>query len=81
MTVSSFMKSGTIQYDVMPEIYGSDIDAHAITLAKENAIKAGVDDCIQFETKSCFDIKLPIPSYLNFEALKDDSFKASSVCQ
>ncbi len=48
-----------IQYDVMPEIYGSDIDAHAITLAKENAIKAGVDDCIQFETKSCFDIKLP----------------------
>ena len=48
-----------IKYDVMPEIYGSDIDAEAIALAKENAIKAGVDDCIQFEVKSCFDLKLP----------------------
>mgnify|MGYP005767922561 FL=1 len=48
-----------IQYDVTPEIYGSDIDPHTISLAKENAIKAGVDDCIQFDVKSCLDVKLP----------------------
>ena len=38
-----------INYDVMPEIYGSDIDPDAIELAKANAEKAGVDDCIRFE--------------------------------
>mgnify|MGYP002510807968 FL=1 len=48
-----------IQYDVMPEIYGSDIDADAIALAKQNAEKAGVDDCIHFDVKSSFDLKLP----------------------
>lgn len=48
-----------IDYNIMPEIYGSDIDAEAIEVAKENAIKAGVDDCIQFDVKSCADISLP----------------------
>lgn len=48
-----------IQYDVTPEIYGSDIDSQAIALAEENAVKAGVDDCIQFEVKSSRHVKLP----------------------
>lgn len=48
-----------INYDEMPQIYGSDIDGDAIALAKENAIKAGVDDCIQFDVLPCQDIKLP----------------------
>ena len=48
-----------IQYDVTPEIYGSDIDSQAIALAKENAVKAGVDDCIQFEVKNYSHVKLP----------------------
>ena len=48
-----------IDYDAMPQIYGSDIDPAAIALAKENAEKAGVDDCITFETKPCQEIILP----------------------
>ena len=32
-----------IDYDCMPEIYGSDIDPAAIELAKSNAELAGVD--------------------------------------
>ncbi len=48
-----------IDYDCMPQIYGSDIDPDAILLAKENAEKAGVDDCITFETKASQDITLP----------------------
>ncbi len=48
-----------IDYDVMPEIYGSDLDAAAIEVAKDNAEKAGVDDCITFEIKPCQDISLP----------------------
>lgn len=48
-----------INYDVMPEIYGSDIDPDAIELAKANAEKAGVDDCITFEVKPCQEIVLP----------------------
>ena len=34
-----------------PEIYGSDIDAKAIEIAKANAKLAGVDDYIRFEVK------------------------------
>ncbi len=34
-----------------PMIFGSDNDESVIKIAKENAIKAGVDDSIQFETK------------------------------
>ncbi len=48
-----------IDYDVTPEIYGSDIDPAAIALAKENAEKAGVDDCITFEVKPSQEITLP----------------------
>lgn len=48
----------SIDYNYMPQIYGSDIDSDAIEIAKENAQKAGVDDCITFETKACQDIKL-----------------------
>lgn len=47
-----------INYDVTPEIYGSDIDPEAIALAKQNAVKAGVDDCITFEVKPCDEITL-----------------------
>ena len=48
-----------IAYDVMPEIYGSDLDAAAIEVAKQNAEKAGVDDCITFEVKPCEKVTLP----------------------
>lgn len=48
-----------IDYDCMPKLYGSDIDSDAIELAKQNAIKAGVDDCITFEVKPCQEITLP----------------------
>ena len=48
-----------IDYDVMPEIYGSDIDPAAIELAKANAELAGVDDCITFEVKPSQEIVLP----------------------
>ena len=42
-----------IDYDCMPVIYGSDIDADAIELARDNAVKAGVDDCVHFSIKPC----------------------------
>lgn len=48
-----------IDYDCMPEIYGSDVDAGAIAVAKANAEKAGVDDCITFQVKSSQDMTLP----------------------
>lgn len=48
-----------IDYDSMPQIYGSDIDEGAIAVAKANAEKAGVDDCITFEVKSSQEITLP----------------------
>ena len=47
-----------IDYDVMPQIYGSDIDPEAIAVAKENAEKAGVDDCITFEVRPAQEAKL-----------------------
>ena len=42
-----------INYDCMPVIYGSDIDEDAIELARDNAVKAGVDDCVHFSVKPC----------------------------
>ena len=48
-----------IDYDAMPQIYGSDIDPAAIAIAKENAEKSAVDDCITIETKTCQEIILP----------------------
>lgn len=47
-----------INVDFQPEIYGYDIDSKAIEISKNNAKKAGVDDCIRFETKSIKDLKL-----------------------
>lgn len=38
-----------IDYDIDLKIYGSDINAHAIEIAKVNAENAGVDDCITFK--------------------------------
>jgi len=42
-----------------PLIFGSDIDPSAIELARSNAIKAGVDDCIIFEHRPLDQISLP----------------------
>lgn len=48
-----------IDYDFMPKIYGSDINAHAIEIAKVNAENAGVDDCIEFNQIPFNKLKLP----------------------
>ncbi len=48
-----------INVDFTPEIFGSDIDSQSIALAKYNAKKAGVDDCIIFEEKPLKDVSLP----------------------
>ncbi len=45
-----------INNDIVPKIYGSDIDPNAIEIAKANAEKAGVDDCIEFSVKSFEDV-------------------------
>ncbi|MFV0520607.1 MAG: class I SAM-dependent RNA methyltransferase [Lachnospirales bacterium] len=44
--------------DFVPEIYGYDIDEEAIEIAKENAIKAGVEDCITFKVQSMKDLQV-----------------------
>lgn len=48
-----------IDYNFVPKIYGSDINAHAIEIAKANAENAGVDDCIIFEQIPFNKLKLP----------------------
>lgn len=40
---------GEIRYDADIRIQASDIDKRAIEAARENAIEAGVDDCIRFQ--------------------------------
>jgi putative N6-adenine-specific DNA methylase len=45
--------------DAEPVIFGSDIDPSAVELAMANAEKAGVDDCIRFETKPLNEVTLP----------------------
>lgn len=47
-----------IDVNFKPEIYASDIDPKAIEMAKHNAVNAGVDDCIRFETKPFKDVTL-----------------------
>ena len=47
-----------INVDFTPEIFGSDINPKAIEMAKHNAVNAGVDDCIRFETKPFNEITL-----------------------
>lgn len=48
-----------IDYDAPLEIYGSDINAHAVEIAKVNAENAGVDDCIKFKQIPFNKLKLP----------------------
>lgn len=40
-----------INYDIYPDINASDIDKEAVELTKQNAIKAGVGDCIKATIK------------------------------
>ncbi len=47
-----------VDYDFMPKIYGSDMDEEAIEVAKDNAVKAGVDDCIEFSVMPFEKVKL-----------------------
>lgn len=44
-------------------IHGSDIDRHTIAVARENAVEAGVDDCITFFVKSVHKTVLPATGY------------------
>ncbi|MCL2852109.1 MAG: class I SAM-dependent RNA methyltransferase [Defluviitaleaceae bacterium] len=48
-----------ISYDTEPQIYGYDIDPNVIELAKANAAKAGVDDCITFGASPLGKLSLP----------------------
>lgn len=47
-----------IKYDTSLNILASDISPQAIELAKNNALEAGVDDCITFETKPVSQLNL-----------------------
>lgn len=40
-----------IMYDKEYKIFGYDMDNRVITIARQNAVKAGVDDCIHFQTQ------------------------------
>lgn len=48
-----------IDVGLQPQIYASDHDPHAVALAKRNAEKAGVDDCILFDVLPMKDCILP----------------------
>jgi putative N6-adenine-specific DNA methylase len=48
-----------IRTDTEPLIFGADIDPDAVALARANAEKAGVDDCIRFETRPLSQTELP----------------------
>lgn len=45
-----------IIYDKKFNIFGYDIDSKIIPIARQNAVKAGVDDCIHFQTQSVTDL-------------------------
>lgn len=52
-----------IDLDSEIKIYASDVSERAIKIARENAIEAGVDDCIEFFVKDVQQIKEPICPY------------------
>jgi len=47
-----------IRQDVQLKIFASDIDSKAIELAQNNALEAGVDDCIQFSVQPLSEIRI-----------------------
>ena len=49
----------SINNEIEPLIFGSDIDPAVVELAYANAVEAGVDDCIRFEQKPLNEITLP----------------------
>ncbi len=51
-----------IDYETELTIYGSDIDGKAVAAARENAIAAGVDDCIRFRRLDVRDFRAEAPS-------------------
>ncbi|NLI89714.1 MAG: class I SAM-dependent RNA methyltransferase [Epulopiscium sp.] len=53
----------SIDLDTKLSIHASDIDRHGISVAKENAASAGVDDCISFFVKSVHKSQLPRYNY------------------
>lgn len=50
-----------INYDIYPDINASDIDKEAVELTKQNAIKAGVGDCIKATVKDARKLYFPQP--------------------
>jgi len=50
-----------IDYDTELKIYASDKDPRMIEIAKENAIDAGVDDCIKFSVRAFNGVPIPDP--------------------
>ena len=38
------------EFDGAYDIWGGDIDPKAVRIARENAVKAGVEDIVRFET-------------------------------